>query len=393
MWENHIAFCLLSGTSKQTPSTPHGVCKCRKKRMTFWAGVGVPFSDGSWLRATLNVQPQYCCIAQLCSQTGCNQCLVADEIEIEPELGGNPLKIRLHWARFKENAFRSTERWVWTHARFQNAVILRPLDQFNFKSTWPLPTTQFGWTNSSATYIMRTSDACAHVNFQAHPSVNEKWSEVSNGFLEPSSCSDATACQLNLPTHTVPVLLHDLPEETNNFVSLLTFNVAGTKGGAYPCIGHNTKFQEENHALALAERPRALHRHPHAIAHSLGEFLKLLPSVECAFLVLTLTTTSGLTYLSNISRIIPLSAGTFAVFAKSSTCWAALGIPDSENFGFEVQDVQRGEDSSSRTFFKSIPYMAKMCLTSVTVTSHVLMSSRFLAKRLQPNLRSEWPVT
>lgn len=63
----------------------------------------------SWLRARLNVQPQYCFIAQLCSQTGCNQCLVADEIEIEPELWGNPLKIRLHWARAKENAF--PEHW------------------------------------------------------------------------------------------------------------------------------------------------------------------------------------------------------------------------------------------------------------------------------------------
>ena len=152
------------------------------------------------------------------------------------------------------------------------------------------------------------------------------------------------ACQVTHQRDLInPMKLWPAHTQTHKFVSLLPFSVVGTKRGAYPCICHNTKFPEENHSLsivrAFAERPDAIHRHPHAVTQSLGELLKLFPSVECAFLVMTLATTSDLAYLSNISRIIPLSTGPFVVFAKSSTCWAALGISDSKEFAFEVQDV------------------------------------------------------
>ncbi len=134
--------CILSAFWHLKTNSIHSPLRVQiqEKRMIFWVGVILvdnltvrshAGAMGSWLRARLNVQPQYCFIAQLCSQTICNQCLVADEIDIgdiEPEWWRNPCFCKLKKSAgtghaLKGISFRSTERWVWAHGRFKNAVI------------------------------------------------------------------------------------------------------------------------------------------------------------------------------------------------------------------------------------------------------------------------------
>lgn len=211
-------------------------------------------------------------------------------------------------------------------------------------------------------------------------------------FSRTGSLLGCNCMSTDLPTHTVPVFLHDLPEEANNFVSLLTFNVAGTKGGSLSlhlsqyeiwrgkpctCFGRTTG----RNPSSPPTRSMPITWWVSEIV-SLGGMCVSCPDIDYHF-------GSGL--VSNIFRIIPLSQ----VLLQSLPNLQPVGL----HLEYQIPKILVSKFKMFREAgiaalghsSRASPTWPKMCLTSVTVT--ILMSSRFLAKWLQPNLRSEWPAT